>query len=91
MDYARQAKDIAQAAIVAQASQGQILQAQKFQQGVGGPDALRERSVGPQSTARTGRRCRAGSARRHVATSLHQRASPVRGGALWRAEGRRRL
>ena len=29
MDYARQAKDIALAAIVAQASQDQILQAQK--------------------------------------------------------------
>ena len=33
MDYSQQAKDIAQAAIVAQASQDQILQAQKFQQG----------------------------------------------------------
>ena len=32
MDYAQQAKDIAQAAIVAQASQDQILQEQKFQQ-----------------------------------------------------------
>ena len=32
MDYARQAKDIAQAAIVAQASQVKIMQAQKFQQ-----------------------------------------------------------